>query len=97
MSTLKFIYNTWNKDNYKEFVKYLISMQDEKYREFHSSLVLNSKYEMIGIRLPIMRDIAKKILQSNIEEFLKYAQDNYYEEVMIQGLVISHIKDEKIS
>ena len=71
-------------------------MQDEKYREFHSSLVLNSKYEMIGIRLPIMRDIAKKISQSNIEEFLKYAQDNYYEEVMIQGLVISYIKDEKI-
>ena len=96
MSTLQFTYDTWNEDNYKEFVKYLISMQDEKYREFHSSLVLNSKYEMIGIRLPIMRDIAKKILQSNIEEFLKYAQDNYYEEVMIQGLVISHIKDEKI-
>ena len=96
MSTLQITYNTWNEDNYKEFVKYLISMQDEKYREFHSSLVLNSKYEMIGIRLPIMRDIAKKILQSNIEEFLKYAQDNYYEEVMIQGLVISHIKDEKI-
>ena len=96
MSTLQITYNTWNEDNYKEFVKYLISMQDEKYREFHSSLVLNSKYEMIGIRLPIMRDIAKKISQSNIEEFLKYAQDNYYEEVMIQGLVISHIKDEKI-
>ena len=96
MSTLQITYKTWNEDNYKEFVKYLISMQDEKYREFHSSLVLNSKYEMIGIRLPIMRDIAKKISQSNIEEFLKYAQDNYYEEVMIQGLVISHIKDEKI-
>ena len=96
MSTLQFTYDTWNEDNYKEFVKYLISMQDEKYREFHSSLVLNSKYEMIGIRLPIMRDIAKKISQSNIEEFLKYAQDNYYEEVMIQGLVISYIKDEKI-
>ena len=96
MSTLQITYNTWNEDNYKEFVKYLISMQDEKYREFHSLLVLNSKYKMIGRRLPIMRDIAKKISQSNIEEFLKYAQDNYYEEVMIQGLVISYIKDEKI-
>ena len=96
MSTLQITYNTWNEDNYKEFVKYLISMQDEKYREFHSSLVLNSKYEMIGIRLPIMKKKKKKISQSNIEEFLKYAQDNYYEEVMIQGLVISYIKDEKI-
>ena len=43
-----------------------------------------------------MRDVAKKISKSNIEEFLEYAQDKYYEEVMIQGLIISHIKDEKM-
>ena len=86
----------WDKENYKKFVKYLIDMQDTKYKEFHSSLVLNSKYEIIGIRVPIMRNIAKEIAKSNIEEFLKYAQNKYYEEVMIQGFVISHIKDEKI-
>lgn len=90
------IIKTWNEENYKEFVKYLISLQDIKYKEFHSSLVLNSKYEMIGIRVPVMRDIAKTIAKSNIEEFLKYAQDKYYEEVMIQGLVISDIKDENL-
>ena len=87
---------TWNKENYNKFVKYLISLQDVKYKDFHSSLVLNSKYEMIGIRVPIMRDVAKKISKSNIEEFLEYAQNKYYEEVMIQGLIISHIKDEKM-
>ena len=86
---------TWNKENYEKYKKYLISLQDIKYKEFHSSLVLNSKYEMIGIRVPIMRNIAKEIAKSNIEGFLEYAQDKYYEEVMIQGLVISHIKDEK--
>jgi len=97
MSTQAFTtIKTWNEEEYKKFVKYLISLQDEKYKEFHSSLVLNSKYEMIGIRVPIMRDIAKKIAKSNIEEFLEYAQNKYYEEVMIQGLVISHIKDEKL-
>ena len=89
--------NTWNEKNYKEFIKYLISIKDSKYKEFHSSLVLNSKYEMIGIRVPIMKSIAKEIAKvSNIEDFLKYAKDKYYEEIMIQGLVISHIKDEKI-
>ena len=86
---------TWNKEKYKQFVEYLKSIQDIKYKEFHSSLVLNSKYEMIGIRVPIMRDIAKKIAKGNIEEFLECTQDRYYEEVMIQGFVISHIKDEK--
>ena len=68
----------WNKDNYKKFVEYLISIKDEKYKEFHTSLVLNSKYEMIGIRLPIMRKIAKEISKTNIEEFLKYSQNKYY-------------------
>ena len=96
MSTPQYItVKTWNEEDYKKFVKYLISLQDVKYKEFHSSLVLNSRYEMIGIRVPIMRDIAKKIAKSNIEEFLEYAQNKYYEEVMIQGLVISHIKEEK--
>lgn len=86
----------WNKENYKKFIEYLISIKDEKYKEFHSSLVLNSKYEMIGIRLPIMRKIAKETSKTNIDEFLKYSQNKYYEEIMLQGLVISNIKDEKI-
>ncbi len=89
-------FKTWNKKEYEAFVDYLKSLQDKKYKEFHSSLVLNSKYEMIGIRVPVMRDIAKSIAKGDIEEFLKYAQNNYYEEIMIQGLVISHIKDEEI-
>ena len=86
----------WNKENYKKFIGYLISIKDEKYKDFHSSLVLNSKYEMIGIRIPIMRKIANEISKTDIEEFLKHSQNKYYEEIMIQGLVISNIKDEEI-
>lgn len=86
----------WSEKTYKSYVVYLKSLQDLKYRDFHTSLVLNSKYEFIGIRVPQMRDIAKQIAKGDIEEFLKCAQDNYYEEVMVQGLVIAHIKDEKV-
>ncbi|MBR3153073.1 MAG: DNA alkylation repair protein [Clostridia bacterium] len=88
--------NKWNEEEYKEFLDYLMSLQDKKYKEFHSSLVLNSRYEIIGIRVPIMKEIAKNIAKTNIEEFLKVAGDKYYEEVMIQGLVISYIKDENL-
>lgn len=88
--------NNWNRENYQEFIKYLISIKEDKYREFHQSLVLNSKYKMLGIRLPIMRKIAKEISKTNIEEFLNVVENNYYEEVMIEGLVISYIKDENI-
>jgi len=91
------ILTTWNEKNYQDFVEYLKSLQDSKYKEFHSSLVLNSQYEMIGIRVPTMKNIAKEIAKtSHIEDFLECAQDQYYEEIMIQGLVISHIKDEKL-
>lgn len=87
----------WDEKSYKDFVESLINIRDEKYKEFHSSLVLNSKYEMIGIRVPTMKKIAKEIAKTtDLEKFLEYAQDKYYEEVMIQGLVISHIKDEKL-
>ena len=33
---------TWNEKSYKIFIEYLKSIQDVKYKEFHSSLVLNS-------------------------------------------------------
>ena len=59
----------WNIENYNQFLNYLISLQDQKYKKFHSSLVLNSKYEMIGIRVPIMREVAKNIAKAvNIPE-----------------------------
>ncbi len=66
--------SNWTKDNYRKFLEYLISQEDKEYREFHKSLVLNSKYEIIGIRVPNMRKIAKDIAKTNIEEFLKCAR-----------------------
>ena len=87
----------WNDITYKEFIEYLKSEKDVEYKEFHSSLVIDSKYEMIGIRIPLMRKIAKEISKTtDIEKFLQYSKNKYYEEIMIQGLVISNIKDEKI-
>lgn len=92
---LKLEIEEWNDSNYREFIKYLMSLQDIKYKDFHSSLVLNSKYEMIGIRVPTMRNIAKHIAKTNIIDYLKCVQNKYYEEVLIEGLVISKIKDER--
>ena len=86
--------NKWNKTTYKEFIKYLDSIKDEKYREFHKNLVNNSQYEILGIRVPVLKNIAKDIAKTNIEEYLSINKGNYYEEVLIEGLVISKIKDE---
>ena len=79
----------WNKSTYKEFINYLKSLKDEKYKEFHSKIVNNSKYEIIGIRSPISKNIAKEISKTNMEDYLDLEKGNYYEEVLIEGLVIS--------
>lgn len=86
----------WNNETYREFISYLDSIKDEKYKEFHNSLVKNSKYEILGVKLPILRKISKEIYKTNIEDYLNIDKGLYYEEIMLEGLVISKIKDEKI-
>jgi 3-methyladenine DNA glycosylase AlkD len=84
---------TWNKKEYQIYIKYLKSLSDPKYRDFHKNLT-ETKYEIIGIRVPIMRQIAKEKLKTDYLDFLKYCGDKYYEEVFIEGQVITGIKDE---
>lgn len=70
----------------------LYDYEDQKYKEFSMKLT-TTKYPMIGVRIPIIRKIAKSI---NSEEYLKEYQVDTYEEVMLLGMVIANIKDEKL-
>ncbi len=85
----------WNKTTYQEYIKYLKSIKEPKYKEFHSKLCF-TKYEILGIRVPILRSISKLISKTNYQDFLLLCNSKYYEEVLIEGLVISNIKDELI-
>lgn len=87
--------NNWDYKSYQEFISYLISIKDEKYRDFNSK-ICKTKYKMLGIRLPMLRKIAKEIMKTDYLAFLKTIENNYYEEIMLEGLVIASIKDEKI-
>ena len=79
---------TW----YQKFREYLFSLQDVEYKKFHGGLV-KTKYEIIGIRMPIQRKIAKEISKGNVKDFLMISKDYYYEEVNIKGLVIANLED----
>lgn len=83
----------WNKKSYKEFIKYLKSLEDLKYKDFHSKLT-DTKYDIIGIRVPIMKSIVKNILKTDVEKFLSLVGNKYYEEVFISGIVISSLKED---
>lgn len=78
----------WNQKTYKEFIEYLKTLSDLKYKDFNKKII-NTKLEIIGIRLPIIKKIVKEISKTNIEEYFKLVENNYYEEIMMYGLMLS--------
>lgn len=81
----------WNELEYQNFILYLNSLQDIKYRNFHHNL-LKRNINLIGIRTPILKNIAKSIYKGNYQEFLKLVKFNYYEETIIYAFIICNIK-----
>lgn len=81
-----------NLENYKEFINYLFIFKDDKYLEFNKKIV-NSNATMIGIRTPIIKNIAKDISKNNPYKFLDLIKNNYYEETLLEGLVIAKLKE----
>lgn len=69
----------------------LFELQDKKYKDFHSSLCPNIN-DIIGVRIPELRNIAKQIAKENPVEYLENVPKEYYEEKMLQGLVIGYMK-----
>jgi len=69
----------------------LYQLAEEKYRIFSSSL-LPGKENILGVRIPLLRKIAQKIAKEDWRAYLVSAENDYLEEVMIQGMVIGSAK-----
>lgn len=82
----------WNKKTYNEFIIYLLTLKDETYKNFHFKLLKNDKINLIGIRTPLLKEIAKNISKTNYLEFIKLNKHKYYEETILHGLVITYLK-----
>ncbi len=83
----------WTKEDYDKFIEYLYSLKDEKYLEFQSKLICE-EINIIGIRIPKLKEIAKEIVKGNYLEFIKLSHDDLYEEKIIHGLIIGYIKED---
>lgn len=84
-----------------EILEKLEDLKDEEYKKFNSKLCPDTKLEMLGIRIPVLRNLAKEILKENLpwEDFVKNENTTYFEEVILQGLLIGYSKlefEEKI-
>ena len=71
----------------------LLSCADKNYQNFSAGIIPNVD-NILGIRLPVLRKIAKEIYkQGGWEEFINSNAQEFMEETMLQGMLIGLIKD----
>jgi 3-methyladenine DNA glycosylase AlkD len=69
----------------------LRSLADEKYGKFSAGLIPGAD-NMLGVRLPDLRKLGKELSKGDWRAYLADADDEYYEETMLQGIVIGLVK-----
>jgi 3-methyladenine DNA glycosylase AlkD len=78
-----------------EIEERLFALQDKAYRDFHKKLVPTVPSEnIIGVRTPALRKLAKEIVQAGEEEdFLDRLPHRYFDENQLHAFIISDLKD----
>ena len=73
----------------------LFALRDEKFGDFHSSLIPGlAREKIIGIRMPAMRKLAKEFAKEpEADVFLKQLPHTYYDENILHALLIAGMKD----
>ena len=73
----------------------LFALQDTEYAAFQSKLMPTvPKESIIGVRVPQLRKLAKRLGKSKeVQEFLLALPHAYYDENMLHSLLVSEIKD----
>lgn len=69
----------------------LYALVDESYREFNRSLIPGKILPMLGVRMPQLRALARKLSR---KEFYSYLEEEpvYYEELLLQGMIIGYAR-----
>lgn len=68
----------------------LLALAEEKYRKFSSALTPGTD-TMLGVRLPALRKIGKKIAKADWRCYFETARDDSFEETLLQGMVIGYV------
>ena len=72
----------------QEIREKLFDLADVKYKEFQGNLCPGTE-NIIGVRVPILRNYAKELAKKyEINKLLKQIGNQYYEEIMLQGMLI---------
>lgn len=71
-------------------------LADTNFREFQKGLCPKTK-NILGVRVPVLREFAKKLVKAyDIQSILENIDDEYFEEIMLQGMLIGLEKNKGI-
>ena len=73
--------------------EFLEENTDPGYRKFHSSL-LPGVDNIMGVRLPALRKFSQNLAKMQWQDWFAQADDQWYEETMLRGLVSAYAKME---
>ena len=73
----------------KTIKEQLFELAEENYQKFSSALLPNID-NILGVRLPTLRKLAKVIAKDDWRKFIATADSDYFEEVILQGMVIGY-------
>lgn len=88
---MELIRQHWSARDYSDFMNYLHTLGEENYKAFSKKIIPDTE-NMIGIRIPALRKIAKQISKGNVAEFIACKKSGCHEEVIIEGLVLTNVK-----
>lgn len=69
----------------------LLALAEPEFQQFTSRLLPGTK-NILGVRLPKLRKLAREIAKGDWRDYLAHAQDGSFEEIMLQGMVIGYAK-----
>ena len=86
---MEYANTNWNKSAYKALVAELKSLAEPGYKAFHERLCTTSKAEILGVRSPYVKKIAKSISKGDVPGFLSVCENTFYEEILLKAFVIA--------
>ncbi|MDF2631613.1 MAG: alkylation repair protein, partial [Caproiciproducens sp.] len=79
--------------DYPSLLEHIRSLADEPYQKMQHNIVPGVE-NILGVRVPKLRALAKQIAKGDWRNYLSTAQDTFFEETMLRGLVIGCAKME---
>lgn len=70
----------------------LFNLKDDEYNKFNKKLCPDTNLDMLGIRIPILRNLAKELAKEDYKAYLENIENKYFEEVILEGFIIGYSK-----